>query len=54
MEKEMTSVSIPASLYKKIEEKIKHNAEMNWQSPTGNRLVRAKLILNHLETQISG
>lgn len=35
---------------KKIDNHIKNNNELNWQGPTGNRVVKAKTILAKLET----
>ncbi len=39
---------------KKIEDQIKRNVELNWQSPAGNKIAKTKTILTHLEESISG
>jgi chromosomal replication initiator protein len=39
---------------KKVESQIKQNAELRWQSPTGNKLSKARTVLARLEESISG
>ncbi len=39
---------------KKIEDLIKRNAELHWQGPTGNKVAKARGVLNNLEESISG
>jgi len=39
---------------KKIEQLIKQNADINWQGPTGNKIVKARTVLAHLQESISG
>ncbi|MFC1675551.1 chromosomal replication initiator protein DnaA [Planctomycetota bacterium] len=39
---------------KKVEDQIKRNVELNWASPAGNKVARAKTILANLEESISG
>ena len=39
---------------KKVEDQIKRNVELNWASPAGNKIARAKTILANLEESISG
>jgi len=37
---------------KKVEELIKQDAELHWQGPTGNKVVKARAILSQLEASI--
>lgn len=39
---------------KNVEEQIRRNAELHWNSPTGNKVSKAKTILAGLEESISG
>ena len=39
---------------KKVEDRVKRNLELNWASPAGNKVARAKTILANLEESISG
>jgi chromosomal replication initiation ATPase DnaA len=37
---------------KKMEDLISRNADLHWLSPTGNKVAKAKTILDQLETSI--
>jgi chromosomal replication initiator protein len=39
---------------KKIEGIIRQNTELHWQSPTGNKISKARTVLSHLEESIAG
>jgi len=39
---------------KKVEDQINQNAELRWYSATGNKIAKARTILEHLEESISG
>lgn len=39
---------------KKIEDQIERNAELHWQGLAGNKISKARTIINHLEATISG
>ena len=36
-----------------VEDYIKRNAELHWEGPSGNRIVKTKTVLEHLEDCIS-
>lgn len=38
---------------KKVDDMLQHNAQVQWNGPTGNRVAKAKTILAHLERLIS-
>jgi len=38
---------------RRIEELVERNADMRWSSPAGNKITKAKTVLNQLEKSIS-